>query len=185
MRKAYDTVDQLFIRDKLVVLNFPQHFIKIVMTCISTTQYSLLVNGNLSTVLKAKRGLRQGDPLSPLLFVIGMEYLSRSLHLLDHNPEFQFHLRYRKLKLKYLCFTDDLMLMCKGDLNSTKLICNTLDLFAQTLGLCPNLSKYAIYLAGITDRVKLCIAKEMHLPLGSLPFRYLGIPLTSKKNISY
>ena len=144
VRKAYDTVDWLFIRDMLVALNFPPHFIKIFMTCISSTQYSLLVNDNPSTVLKAKRGFRQGDPLSPLLFVIGMEYLSRSLHLLAHNPDFYFHLRCRKLKLNHMCFADDLMLLCEGDLNSTKLIYNTLDLFAQTSGLCLNLSKFAI-----------------------------------------
>ena len=73
------------------------------------------------------------------------------------------------------------MLQCKGDLNSTKLICNTLDLFAQTSGLCPNLYKSVIYLAGIFDHIKHFIAKEMHLPLGSLPFRYLGITLTSNE----
>ena len=132
----------------------PHIFIKIVMTCISSKQYSLLVNGNPSTVVKAKRGLRQGDPLSPLFFVIGMEYLSRSLHLLSHNPDFQFHPRCRKLKLNHMCFADVLMLLCKGDLNSTKLICNTLDLFAQTSGLCPN---HLIMLSFVLPKSCICL----------------------------
>lgn len=45
LRKAYDTMDCAFIHDMLIALNFPPHFIKIIMVCITSTQYSLLVNG--------------------------------------------------------------------------------------------------------------------------------------------
>ena len=139
IRKVYDTLDWLFIRDMMVALNFPPQFVKIVMACITSTQYALLINGSPSKVFKAKKGLRQGDPLSALLFVIGMEYLSRSLLCLMLNPQFKPHPRCRQLKLNHLCFADDLMLLCKGDLTSIKLLCHTLEGFAQTSDLCPNL----------------------------------------------
>ncbi|XP_057526438.1 uncharacterized protein LOC130805675 [Amaranthus tricolor] len=58
VRKTYDKVDWLFIKDMLVTLNFPSHFIKIVMACISYTQYSLSVNGSQSAVFRANKGLR-------------------------------------------------------------------------------------------------------------------------------
>ena len=103
----------------------------------------LIINGSPSEVFKAKRGLHQGNPLSPLLFVIGMKYLSRSLLCLMHNPQFKPYPRCRQLKLNHLCFADDLMFFCTGDLTSIKLLCYDLEGFAQMCDLCPNLAKFA------------------------------------------
>ena len=70
LRKAYDTLEWNFIRDMLMAPRFPTHFIKIVMTCISSKKYTLLVNGEPHEPFNPKRVLRQGDPMSLLLFVI-------------------------------------------------------------------------------------------------------------------
>ena len=80
-----------------------------------------------------------------------------------------------------MSFADDLMLFCKANLKSAQLLCQGLDLFAATSGLCANLDKSAIYLAGIPMDKKVMMAQEVHLPLGSLPFRYLGNLLTSRR----
>ncbi|XP_057530913.1 uncharacterized protein LOC130809239 [Amaranthus tricolor] len=58
LRKAYDTMEWQFIKDMLVALRFPIHFIKIVMACISSTSYSLLINGCPMDALNAQKGLR-------------------------------------------------------------------------------------------------------------------------------
>ena len=92
MRKAYNTMDWDFIQDMLIALSFLAHFRKIVIVFISSTKYSLLINGCPSEVFHPKRGLKQGDPLCPLLFVIGMEYLS----------DVKFHPRCKRLNLKHL-----------------------------------------------------------------------------------
>ncbi|XP_057526473.1 uncharacterized protein LOC130805706 [Amaranthus tricolor] len=110
LRKTYDTMDWDFIHDMLITLNFPPQVIKIIMVCITSTQYSLMVDGSPSNIFKPKRGLQQGDPLSSLLYVIGMEYLSRILMEAGGNQQFRFHLRCKGLKLNHLCFADDLML---------------------------------------------------------------------------
>ena len=67
--KAYDTMSWQFIKEMLVELNF----LKIIITCITSTSYVIMLNGIPTPIFRAKRGLRQEDPLSPLLFVIGME----------------------------------------------------------------------------------------------------------------
>ena len=56
--KAYDTMDWSFLKDMMVALNFPLHFIHIVMSCISSTSYVLMINGCPVEPIKAKRGLR-------------------------------------------------------------------------------------------------------------------------------
>ena len=155
LRKAYDTMDWAFLHDMLIALNLPPHFIKIVMVCITSTQYSLLVNGYPLEIFKPKRSLSQGDPLSPLLFVIGMEYLSGTLAAAGGSERFKFHPGCKNFKLNHLCFADDLMLFCRGDITSAQILCNCLDTFAASFSLHANASKLAIYLAGIPDIIQL------------------------------
>ena len=65
-----------------------------------------------------KRELRQGDPISPLLFVLVMEYLSRTLKCMGQLTDFQCHPMCKKLKLTHLIFADDFMIFYKGNINS-------------------------------------------------------------------
>lgn len=124
------------------------------MSCISSTQYTFLVNRDPSNIFQPKRGLHQGDPMSPMLFVIGMEYLSRMLTVAGLNDSFRFHPRCRKLKLNHLCFSEDLMLFSKGDSNSIKLLCDCLDKFAMVSGLYANKSNSTIYLASLPQPLR-------------------------------
>ena len=76
LRKAYDSVDWRFLKRMLEELAFPPKFVEWIMCCISTVSYSPVVNGSPTTPFFAAKGLRQGDPISPYLFAIGMEYFS-------------------------------------------------------------------------------------------------------------
>lgn len=171
--KAYDTMNWSFLKKMMVALNFPHKFINIIMKCISSTSYALMINGSPTNTFAAKRGLWQGDPLSPLLFVIGMEYLSRSLKRMVGT--FGFHPRCKIIKLTHLCFADDLMLLRKGDVSSVRSICECLKGFSLTSGLHANSGKSALYLAGVEHTIQDDIRSISGFELGTLPFRYLGV----------
>ena len=93
--------------------------------------------------------------MSPLLFFIGMEYLSRVLKATGEAEEFKFHPRCSKLKLNHLVFADDLMLFCKGDMQPIKTLCQGVQHFSSSSGLEANYSKSGIYLAGVSDNFRL------------------------------
>ena len=90
----------------------------------------------------------------PLLFVICMKYLPRTLNLASEELEFKFHPRCSRLKLNHLAFADDLMMFCKGDLQSISILIKTVDYFSSCFGLKANSSKSDIYLAGVSNEFR-------------------------------
>jgi len=93
LRKAYDTLEWVFLEKLLSDLGFPAKFVHWIMTCVSTISYSLLLNGGLTPLFPAKRGIRQGDPMSPYLFVLDMEYLGREINQLALKRDFNYYPR--------------------------------------------------------------------------------------------
>lgn len=177
LRKAYDTISWQFLREMLSHLQFPPAFIGWIMKCVSTSSFSVAINGVLNGHFQGKRGIRQGDPMSPMLFTICLEYFSRLIDKRTRFSGFSFHPRCKELRISHLAYADDLMLFSRGDTRSVSILMNTLKEFEATFGLSVNINKSHIYTAGVHDN-RLDFAG---LPYGSLPVRYLGIPLHAKK----
>ncbi|XP_061375404.1 uncharacterized protein LOC133317555 [Gastrolobium bilobum] len=151
------------------------------MECVTSTSFSVLVNGAVHGHFKGGRGLRQGDPLSPYLFVLCMEYLSRDLSSLKDNINFQFHPACCDLNISHLAFADDIMLLSRGDVPSIATLYARLAHFCAVSGISISSDKSAIYSAGMDPDSRLEVQRLTGFVLGAFPFRYLGVPLLSSR----
>ncbi|XP_074299536.1 uncharacterized protein LOC141630660 [Silene latifolia] len=155
------------------------------MGCISNTWYSFKINRAISGFFPGKSGIRQGDPLSPYLFVLSMEILSRSLRRLCSQPQVSYHPKCSRLNITHLIFVDDLMIFVMGDVPSVNAVKKALSEFALNSGLHANIEKTNIYFGGVPHSIMQEILDATGFFLGHFPFRYLGLPLaTSKLKIS-
>ncbi|XP_062114776.1 uncharacterized protein LOC133826231 [Humulus lupulus] len=135
LSKAYDTVDWHFVEELLKHLCFPSRFIGWILVCLKGTKYNLLMNGRIQGSFKGEKGLRQGDPMSPLLFVLIMEYLTRLLAHYSDKKGFGYHPLCKHLRLTNLCFADDLIIFCKGNVSSVSKIHEAFSAFCDSTGL--------------------------------------------------
>ncbi|KAI4337094.1 hypothetical protein L6164_015548 [Bauhinia variegata] len=110
-----------------------------------------------------------GDPLSPLLFVLVMEILTRELRLATQKPDFQFHPMCKDLKLTNLSFADDLILFCKGNVQSVKVMIEAFNSFSASSGLYASSAKSNIFLAGVNEQSMQQIQAITDFNLGPFP----------------
>ncbi|XP_074288144.1 uncharacterized protein LOC141613310 [Silene latifolia] len=149
LKKAYDSIEWSFVEDMLVALKVPDKMVTWIMQCVTTPSYTLALNGSHFGYFKGGRGLRQGDPLSPLLFTICLEYLTRILNVVTLRHDFRFHPMCRGLGLCQLAFADDLLLFSRGDTNSVMVLMRALHTFSIASGLTINKLKSDIYMNGL------------------------------------
>ncbi|XP_074314061.1 uncharacterized protein LOC141649266 [Silene latifolia] len=149
LQKAYDTIEWKFVDQMLSALNFPSKFHQLIMACLTSPTYTLNLNGAHFGYFPGKRGLRQGDPISPLLFCICMEYLSRIMLYAADNWHFRYHPLCKSLKLTHLLFAMISDVLQRGQSSLLSLLPRVMATFSAASGL-----------------------KE-----GTLPFKYLGIPI--------
>ncbi|XP_022003175.1 uncharacterized protein LOC110900598 [Helianthus annuus] len=182
IQKAYDTVSWAFLKSILSRFGFHQKMITWIMTCVSTASYSISINGNLHGFFNGKRGLRQGDPMSSYLFTLIMEVLSLLFqHAALLNPMFKFHAHCSKQKIINVSFADDLFVFVRGDANSVNCLKNALAKFTSMSGLVPSPSKSTVFFCNVPRNTKDEILELMPFQEGTLPVRYLGVPLISTK----
>ncbi|VFQ72237.1 unnamed protein product [Cuscuta campestris] len=140
------------------------------------------INGESYGFFKGKKGLRQGDPISPMLFVLVMECLNRLLQQMAKDKRFKFHPMCRSLKLVNLSFTDDLIIVCKAEEEFQNCIMEVMRKFQKSTGLGINYTKSQIIFGGVDKKDQEHFLKLTNLPLGELPIRYLGSPISAGDN---
>jgi len=180
LKKAFDSVHWEYILNMLKAMCFPSHFIRLIGECITTTRFSVCVNGETCGFFKGTKGLRQGDPLSPYLFVLAMEGFTQMLTKSYNNNLIGRHPSATNPLVSHLAFADDIMVFFDGNSQSLEKIADVLQDFSVSSGLSMNKSKTDLILAGV-NQLETSRMTSIGFNLGSLPFRYLGLPLMHRK----
>jgi hypothetical protein len=145
MAKAYDRVDWRFLEGVLAKLGFHSKWIQWVMACITTVRYSILFNGNTLDPITPTRGLRQGDPLSPYLFLFVADGLSSLIKKeIEENSLMELRLSRRGPDVSHLLFADDCLLFFEGSINQAEIIQTILDRYERSTGQLVSLGKCSI-----------------------------------------
>jgi hypothetical protein len=158
-------------------MGFGHKWRKWISACISMARFSILINGSSHGFFGSSRGLRQGDPLFPLLFVLVMDAFSR---MLSRAMEGGFlsgfrvdNLNNTPLEISHLLFADDTLIMCDADMDQI----HNLDLcFEAISGLKVNLQKSELLAVGEVPYIE-GLANILGCNISSLPLHYLGLPL--------
>ena len=179
LEKVYDKLEWSFIRDMLIRANLPADLIDVIMSCISTVSMSILFNGEALDPLYPSRGIRQGDPLSPYLFILCMEFLGQLIEEKCNAKLWQpVKASCSGLAFSHLFFADDLVLFAKSDPTNCSAIRDVLDVFCSLSGQSVSDAKSRVYFSPNVDRD----SRESFCDiLGFAPIpslgKYLGIPI--------
>ncbi|XP_056695812.1 uncharacterized protein [Spinacia oleracea] len=181
--KAYDRIEWSFIRFCLHRHGFDRNSTDLIMSCVTSTTSKIRINGALSDSFHASRGLRKGDPISPYLFIICMEYLSTLINNAHTQGEWNpFMLKRGGTPISHLMFADDLLLFGEANANTLQGMCSTLDIFWDCSGHKPNHSKSKLYFSKNTHQDDRSLFTS-HLKVNESPDLgiYLGFPLTDRR----
>ncbi|CAN6580853.1 unnamed protein product [Malus baccata var. baccata] len=177
MAKAYDRVEWDFLLAMMSKLGFDQRFCDRIKECISTVSLSILLNGNPTGYIKPQRGLRQGDPLSPYLFLLCTEGFSALLRTgLEHGTLHGIRVSPTGRPISHLFFADDSVLFCNASAEDARGVSDILRTYAAGSGQEINLTKSSIMFSPKTKkRVKKEIVHILNIQCRDGFGKYLGL----------
>lgn len=153
MSKAYDRVEWNFLYDILQALGFRNRWISWIMGCVTSVTFSVLINGQPFGLIHPERGIRQGDPLSPFLFILCTEAL---IHIFNQAANqnkisgIQFHSS--GPVINHLLFADDSFFICKANKEECNELMNCLHKYEVISGQIINKEKSDISFGSKSDK---------------------------------
>ncbi|XP_057803173.1 uncharacterized protein LOC131018471 [Salvia miltiorrhiza] len=181
--KAYDTVDWSFLDIMMGKMRFSQRWRNWISGCLRSSTANVLINGSPSGEFQLERGLRQGDPLSPFLYLIVAEGLSLLTERAVKEKLLEpVEIGVEKIKVSHLQYADDTMFVASGKVSHAWAFKSILTLLEKLSGLSVNFEKSSLFGIGIPSPICLQLASVIGCKLDSLPTKYLGIRIGSRLN---
>eukprot|EP00253_Pinus_taeda_P012157 PITA_12157 len=187
LSKAFDSISWDYMKKILSAFGFANTWIRWIMTMVSSTFFSILINRIPSATFRPSRGLRQGDPLSPFLFIIMAEGLGRSLHSAIQSNALKGISLHGAPTVSHQQFVDDNMIFGHSSVQEARSLNSLLNTFSTASGACINRIKSQIFFFNTHLTSQRSIARILGFSIASLPSKYLGAPLieSARKHSSW
>lgn len=186
VHKAYDRLSWNFIHRALLALGLPTWLVDRIMFCISSVTYAVKINGARHGFIKPTCGIRQGDPLSPYIFILCSEILSANLLHLELTGSFKgMKISKNAPPISHLMYADDLLLASQAPIEKCYNLLNVLNKYSSSANQQFNLTKSSlIHHPRLSPATIHQLQAVFQLPFTSTPTTYLGVPLTMGRNSS-
>ena len=142
---------------------------------------SILLNGTPGKQFKCKRGVRQGDPLSPLLFVLAAELLQYIVNDAMQNGLLHAPIPYYNNDFPVVQYADDTILIMQADINQVVHLKQLLAQFTESTGLKVNYHKSSMIPINVLNSKMDELASAFGCQVATMPFTYLGLPMGTTK----
>ncbi|GAU47144.1 hypothetical protein TSUD_379210 [Trifolium subterraneum] len=175
--RAYDTVSWKYLEKMMIKMGFAEGWMKWMKACVFESFMSVLVNGSPTSDFKVSKGLRQGDPLSPFLFLIAAEGLTGLVKRAVSNGSFHGFKVSDNIQFQILQFADDTVLVGEGSWENVWTIKTILRGFELVFGMRINFVKSKLYGINVNDRFLEAASNFLLCRTESIPFKFLGLPV--------
>ncbi|GER38816.1 RNA-directed DNA polymerase (reversetranscriptase)-related family protein [Striga asiatica] len=184
MAKAFDRIEWSFLIRICRKMGFGETFLSWIWACISTTSFSFNIGGQALGNIIPSRGLRQGDPLSPYLFIIVTEALSNLINKACVSSNYKgIQISKHSPSISHLFFADDALIFCHADHFHAQTLLNILNLYCFVSGQAVNLHKSNVFFSANTpDALKADICHILQGIVIAKSSKYLGLPLGIGRN---
>ncbi|KAL5567832.1 hypothetical protein UlMin_024407 [Ulmus minor] len=181
--KVYDHVNWDFLDLVLEKKGFGARWRSWMRGCISSANFSIMINGKPRGRFGASRGLRQGDPLSPFLFILVADILGRIMDKAVSIGEVKgFKVGREEVVVSHLQFADDTLFLLDPDQSNIQKVHTILNFFSMCSGLKINMNKSSLAGIHMEDEEVMALAAVVGCEKGSWPMKYLGLPLGGNPN---
>ena len=168
--KAFDTIEHSFILNMLRSISFPDQWVNWTCSVLSSETLAVILNGVPGRQFACKRGVRQGDPLSPLLFVLASELLRILVNKAMHMGILNKPVGHNDMDFPIVQYADDTILVMQADAAQLFFLKCLLHSFAETTGLRVNYAKSMILPINVQPKAMEVLARTFGYTIGSFHF---------------